>query len=172
MKPSVKVLAYMALSTALLAASCGSPPTDEIAAEAEVSVADNELVGVWRITEARTFAQPDEGIEEQVSKDHRPGILIFTNNYFSWVDVHGDPVPDLPEEPTDAQLAAAYNQLTALAGTYEIQGSSITAPIIVSKNPNNMSSGEAFNLEFRFEDEILVFTLEAWNLEFKMKRLE
>lgn len=132
----------------------------------------DKVVGVWRITEAKIFAQPDQNQEETIIKDHRPGILIFTRNHFSWVDVHGEPAPDLPEDPTLANFSAAFNQLTAFSGTYRVQGSSIQALVVVSKEPNDMSEGTILDFQYRFEGDMLVLTLKAWNLEFKMTRLE
>jgi hypothetical protein len=170
MKTSVKVFTCIAFLIALLAVSCGSTQTTEgenTAVENEPAAPENELIGVWKFTAAEVFGENAETIT-----DIRPSILIFTPKYFSWIDVHGEHAPDLTEEPTDAQLAAAYNQLTAMAGTYEVEGSSITAPIIVSANPNEMSGNEVYNISYRFEGDILVFTLEAYNLELKMARLE
>ena len=167
---SVKVIAFLVFLIALLAVSCGSPQTTEsetAAVENELAAPEHEVVGVWKFIAAEVFGENAETIT-----DIRPSILIFTPKYFSWIDVHGEHAPDLPDEPTDAQLAAAYNQLTAMAGTYEVEGSSITAPIIVSANPNEMSGNEVYNISYRFEGDILVFTLEAYNLELKMTRLE
>jgi hypothetical protein len=168
MKISVKVFTCIAFLIALLTVSCGSPQTTEsetAAVENELAVPEHEVVGVWRFTAAEVL-----GENAQTITDIRPSILIFTPKYFSWVDVHGEHAPDLPEEPTDAQLAAAYKQLTAMAGTYEVEGSSITAPIIVSANPNEMSGNEVYNISYRFEGDILVFNVE--DLELKMTRLE
>jgi hypothetical protein len=159
MKTSAKVIACLVCLAVLVSIPCALAQADK-------------LVGVWRITEARLFAQPDQDQEETVIKNHRPGILIFTRNHFSWVDVHGEPAPDLPEEPDLAHFSAAFNQLTAFSGTYEANGSSITAPVIVSKEPNAMSEGTILNFEYRFEGDTLVLKLDTWNLEFKMRRLE
>jgi hypothetical protein len=132
----------------------------------------DKLVGVWRITEAKIFAQPDRNLEETVITNHRPGMFIFTRNHFSWVDVHGEPAPDLPDEPDLATFAAAFNQLTAFSGTYQVKGSSIQALVFVSKDPNAMSEGTTLNFEYRFEGDTLFLTMKAWNLELKMVRLE
>lgn len=165
MKTSVKAVLCMLFATALLSISCESQQTEEAVVEPEEAAVENELIGVWKFTEAEVL-----GENAQKVTDIRPSILIFTPKYFSWIDVHGEHAPDMPEEPTDALLAAAYNQLTALAGTYEVEDSSITAPIIVSANPNDMSGGEVLNISYRFEGDILVFNV--WDLELKMARLE
>jgi hypothetical protein len=127
----------------------------------------DKLVGVWRIAEAETL-----GKNPQKIKNPRPGILIFTRNHFSWVDVHGNPAPDLPEPPTLAYFAAAFDQLTAYSGSYEVKGSSIIANVIVSKNPNALKDNSTLNFEFKFEGDMLVLTLRQLDLELKMRRLE
>ena len=96
MKISVKIVACVVFLSILVSVPSALAQSDKI-------------VGVWRITEARLFAQPDQNQEETIIKNHRPGILIFTRDHFSWVDVHGEPVADLPQEPTLAQFAAAFN---------------------------------------------------------------
>ena len=101
--------------------------------------------------------------------------MVFTKKYLSWVDFHGESLPALPEEPTDAQVAAVYSQLTALAGTYEINGSSIAVPIIVSMNPNDLSSGETYNCEYALEGDVLTISWTEENqvsVTLKLKRLE
>lgn len=163
MKTSVKVPACIAFLIALLAVSCGSTQTTE----SETVAPGNELIGVWNFIGAEVLGENAETIT-----DIRPSILIFTPKYFSWIDVHGEHAPDLPEKPTDAQLAAAYNQLTAFAGTYELEGSSITAHYIVSKTPNDMSNDTVENISYRFDGDILVFTIESENLKLEMTRLE
>lgn len=132
----------------------------------------DKLVGVWQISGAKIFAQPEQNLEETVIKDPRPGLLIFTRNHFSWVDVHGEPAPDMPDQPDLAYFSAAFNQLTAFSGTYQVKGSSIEALVFVSKDPNSMSEGSTLHFEYRFEGDILFLTLKAWNLELKLVRLE
>jgi hypothetical protein len=126
-----------------------------------------KLVGVWRIAQAETFGKNPQKIQNP-----RPGILIFTRNHFSWVDVHGDPAPDLPKPPTLAYFAAAFDQLTAFSGSYEVKGSSIIANVIVSKDPSELNDSNTLNFEYKFEGDMLVLTLRQLNLELKMTRLE
>ena len=134
----------------------------------------NKLMGVWKITEARVVPPPDQHKEPTEIQDPRPGILIFTRNHFSWVDNHGEPLPDLQEDnPYVAYFATAFNQLTAFSGTYDVKGSSIMAPILVSKMPNSGESTLYF--DFKFEGDMLVLTWHAPDkneITFKLERLE
>jgi len=179
MKPSIKIVTCMVFLIALLAVSCGSPQTTEsetAAVENESSGPENKLIGVWEII-GNTIEFPPDMNQETIEYDtHLPGIMIFTKKYFSWVSFHGESLPELPEEPTDAQVAAVYNQLSALVGTYEIEGSSIERRIIVSKNPNQMSSdSEAHTLPYAFEGDILTLFMTLENqiiYTLKLQRLE
>jgi len=175
MKKSVNVVACIAFLIALLAVSCGSPQSEPAAVENEAAAPENELIGVWEIIGDTIVYPPDMNQETEVNETHLPGVMVFTKKYFSWVDFHGDSLPELPEEPTDAQVAAVYSQLTALAGTYEINGSSIAVPIIVSMNPNDLSSGETYNCEYALEGDVLTISWTEENqvsVTLKLKRLE
>ncbi|MEJ2111072.1 MAG: lipocalin-like domain-containing protein [Acidobacteriota bacterium] len=173
MKTSVKIVFCTLFIAMLMAVSCTSTQSDETAAEPEATAAAGELVGVWKIMEATIGPETEEPV---FVENHRPGIFIFTSKYFSWVDVHGEePAPELPEEPTDAQLAQAYAQLTAITGSYELNGSKVSSSIIVSKNPNDMGAGENVGFEYSFEGDMLVLKVMDNTqavLIFKLKRLE
>jgi hypothetical protein len=176
MKPSVKIIACMVFLIALLTVSCGSPQTTE----SETAGPENKLIGVWEIIGSTTEFPPDMNRETEVSDTHLPGIMIFTKKYFSWVDFHlvdfnDKSLPELPEDPTDAQIAAVYNQLGVMTGTYEIEGSSIERHIIVSKNPNQMGRDAVGWKSYAFEGDILTMTATFSNqmiYTLKLRRLE
>jgi hypothetical protein len=179
MKPSVKIVAHMVFLIALLAVSCGSPQTSEsetTAVENESVGPENKLIGVWEIIGSTVEFPPDMNLETVVNETHLPGILIYTKKYFSWVDFQGsDSLPELPEEPTDAQVAAVYNQLDAMAGTYEIEHPSIERHLIVSKNPNQIGSDLGSWKSFAFEGDILTMSVtppSKITVTLKLQRLE
>jgi hypothetical protein len=177
MKPSIKIVTCFAFLVALLAVSCGSPQTTEsetAAVENESAGPENDLIGVWEIIGSTVEFPPDMNQETVVNDTHLPGIVIFTKK---WVDFHGgDSLPELPEEPTDAQIAAVYKQLGAGTGTYELEGSSLKRNPIVTKNPNQMGGGdEILYEEYAVEGDMLTI---CWMLEnqirytLKFQRLE
>jgi hypothetical protein len=178
MRPSIKIVTCFVFLIALLAVSCGSPQTTE----SESAGPENDLIGVWEIIGSTTEFPPGMNRETEVSDTHLPGIMIFTKKYFSWVDFHqvdftdnDKSLPKLPEEPTDAQVAAVYNQLAAMAGTYEIDGSSIERHIIASKNPNQIGSDLGSWKSYAFEGDILTMTATFSNqmiYTLKLQRLE
>jgi hypothetical protein len=141
-----------------------------------ISAQANKLIGVWKITEARVVPQSGRKTAPREIKDPQPGILIFTRNHFSWVDNHGEPLPDLQDKDPDlAYFATAFNQLNAFSGTYDVNGSSIIAPILVSKMPNITSQVSTLNFDFKFEGDALVLTWHAPDnnqITFKLERLE
>ena len=135
----------------------------------------DKLIGVWRITESRIIPKSGRNQKPVVIKNPQPGIFIFTRNHFSWVNVPRDPDSDLPEDPTLAEFAADFEQLTALSGTYNAEGSSIEANIFVSETTNPIGERNALYFNYKFEGDVLVLTLLDWkgrDLELKMMRLE
>jgi hypothetical protein len=163
MKALLKAASYMVILAMLIFAP-------SILAQA------NKLMGVWKITEARIVPPSDQNKKPTEVKDPRPGIIIFTRNHFSWVDNHGKPLPDLQEENPDvAYFATAFNQLNAFSGTYSVKGSSITAPVLVSKIPTITSEGSSLHFDFKFEGDMLILTWHApeqYQVTFKLERLE
>jgi hypothetical protein len=163
MKAALKAISYVAILAILALAP---------AALAQAS----KLVGVWKITEATAVSQSDQNQKPTEIKNPRPGIIIFTRNHFSWVDNHGEPLPDLQEKNPDlAYFGTAFNQLTAFSGTYDVKGSSIMAPVIVSKMPGITRETSTLDFDFKFEGDTLVLIWHApqkYLVTFKLGRLE
>ena len=92
-----------------------------------------DLEGVWKTV--HVTLTNDEGTEEFDSP--APNLTIYTATHYATVFVVGEePREALPEDPTDAQLLAAWRRFRATAGTYEVKGNEIHNKVIVSKNPN------------------------------------
>ena len=141
-----------------------------------ISAQAGKLIGVWKITEARIVPPEGRNQESTEIKNYRPGIIIFTRNHFSWVDSHGQPLPNLQEEdPNVAYFATAFNQLTDFSGSYEAKDSSIMVSVIVSKMPDILSENSSLKFEYEFEGNLLVLkwnTPKNYNVTFKLERLE
>ena len=163
MKTPPKAASYMAVLALLVFALAGFAQA-------------NKLMGVWKIVEARVAAPPDRKKAPAEIKDPRPGIMIFTRNHFSWVDNHGNPLPDLQgQNPDVAYFATAFNQLNAFSGTYNVKGSSIMAPVLVSKMPAITNENSSLYFDFKFEGDMLVLTWHApqkYQITLKLERLE
>jgi|GEM_PF-1555725 len=152
MKTSITIVACMFFAIALLSVSCGSQQTEEVAVEPEEVAAENPLIGVWKITEV-TFTAPDS----QPVTDPQPGYAILSDKHMAVGTVIGESRPELPEEPTDAQLAAAYNSFFANFATYEVEGNIMTTHLLVNSSPN-AKPGDTGTLEYQLEGDILTIT--------------
>ena len=160
MKSYIKIVACTTILISLIVVS------------SESAVANKNLVGVWKIMEVTVNRA---GQKPETNKDHLPGVVIYTKNYFSWIDFHGEALPELPEKASDEQVAAVFNQLEAATGTYETIGTSINRTIIVSKNPNDTRNNSVLSYEYSFEGETLVLNFDIspdLSMAFKLKRLE
>src|SRR5262245_3674876 len=110
------------------------------------------IVGVWRLAEVIT-----EGPNEKRNTNPQPGVLIFTQHFYSANVVTSEaPRPELPATgATDEQRADAFGAFDAVTGGYEIMGSQIVFTRIASKNPNAMRPGSKAMNTFRLEGDTL-----------------
>ena len=159
----LKTVSYIVLLAMVLCVPC-------------VSAQDNKLIGVWKITDARTIPASDQNQKPKEIRNYRPEIMIFTKSIFSWVDNHGEALPDLQEEnPNVAYFATAFDQLTAVSGSYEVKGSSIEVSVTMSKMPKVIRKGAFLRYQYEFEKDVLVLT---WHtptkdkITFKLARLK
>jgi len=157
----------MALAVFGCGPSADSPPPPE------PETPTNELIGVWKATEVK-YPQMDY-VDAQTITDPQPRLYIFTKKHYSQMEVTGDkPRADLPEEPTEAQIAAAYRQFRANSGTYEVTGLTITFLPILAKSPNATNSPRPFSADYKFEGDslIILYSVSSGLIEIKLARLE
>ena len=78
---------------------------------------------------------------------------------------------ELPEDPTDEQLLAAWRPFFARAGTYEVKGHEIHTKVIVGKNPNATAEQEENSASFEVDGDTMfqTFTNDAGTVTFKVK---
>ena len=151
MKTSITIVFCIFFVIALLAESCGSPqPT-----ETEAVAPENPLIGVWKVVEA-TYADP----ETPPVMNPLSYIIITKNHMSSTAILGGAPRAEFPENPTDAQKAAVYDQLVADVSTYEVEGNIFTEHYLLTKDPNTKPS-DFFSAEYRFEGDDLFFDAKA-----------
>jgi hypothetical protein len=111
----------------------------------------SKLEGVWKLE-----ADPSSGAATKAF----PSLFILSKRYYSQMYVPPDR-PMLPENPTDAQRLAALRGVTANAGTYEVNGTTITIHPTVALSPNVMAPGTFQTYEFRIEGNMLTVTTKA-----------
>ncbi|MDH3423793.1 MAG: hypothetical protein OEN00_12430, partial [Gemmatimonadota bacterium] len=90
----------------------------------------------------------------------QPSLLLFTGRYYSYTLITGDqPRPDLPRRAaTAAELLRVWNPFSANAGTFEIEGSTMTRRPIVAKSPDAMAPGAFNEYTFRLSADTLWVT--------------
>ncbi len=114
------------------------------------------LEGVWRGT--RMVVEGGQNAGTISGSDVQPRLLFYTQDHYSLLFVNGTEArPLIPQDPTDADLVAAWGPLTAQAGTYELSGSTITYHIVVAKSANGMlPQNSTYSREFRIDGNTLV----------------
>ena len=68
------------------------------------------------------------------------GLFMFTESgHYSMMFVIGEERKALSDDPSDAEIAAAYNPFVANSGRYSVSGNVITYEAFVAKDPEYMS---------------------------------
>ena len=119
------------------------------------------LEGVWRVAElifpeTSPFVRPGA---PRVITDPEPSLIIFTARYYSRLTIE-EPrqlvnAPPNPRNATDPEKLALYEQwrpLSASAGTYELNGSTMTLRTIVAKNVAPANGYVAVRWEIKLEN--------------------
>ena len=83
--------------------------------------------GVWKTVHFTTA----DGEGNEVTT---PNLTIITATHFA--TVRAGQREQLPEDPTDEQLLAAWDVFNANAATYEVEGNEMCTKLIVAKSPN------------------------------------
>lgn len=107
----------------------------------------NPLVGVWKLAEID--GKPVAG----------ESVYIFTPRYFTRVhtlEKTRSPYKDAAKPTTD-EIVAAYNTITANAGTYEISGDTFVVNVAIAKNPGNRGVSQQ-KRPFKVDGKTLTYT--------------
>jgi hypothetical protein len=148
------LLVILSVSVPILGCGQGAVPAppDEEAAPPSVE-------GVWRITEIATT-----GANAATNGSPQPSLVIFTDGHYSYLSVNGtSPRPEFapakdPAKLTDAEKIARFEQwnpFTAQAGTYDVNGTTMTRRPLVAKNVGVMT-GSPIVQEFVLDGDTLV----------------
>jgi len=107
-----------------------------------------------------------EGPAGQADSTPRRGLFIFTESgHYSIMFVVGDTRAPLGQDPSDADIAAAYNPFVANSGRYSVQGDVITYEAFMAKDPAYMSrfsatggEGNAQTMTYSIDDGVLTLS--------------
>jgi len=96
--------------------------------------APSDLVGGWTIRGWEWAGAPAD------APVPGKGLFLFTESgQYSIMFVIGEDRAALGDDPTDAQIAAAYGPFVANSGRYSVSGNTITYEAFVAKDPAYMS---------------------------------
>ena len=123
--------------------------------------ANSSIQGAWKLTEVvRT------GADATTNKSPQPSLYMFTARHYSIMSDNGTdtrkartPAKD-QAQLTQAEKVAAFAEwdlITANAGTYSIQGTTLTRRPLIAKNVNVMTNPPVVG-EFQIKGDTLVLT--------------
>ncbi len=136
-----------------------------------------QLEGVW--TRVEVHVVTEDGTTVQT--DLQSSLYIFTHEFFSVMYIDGSEPRPLrgrrsKSELTDTEKIAEYDPFVGYAGTYEVNGSTLTLRPRVSLNPSFMA-GNVRRDEFEMDGNVLWLILNARSgpiqqIRVKLVRLE
>ena len=99
------------------------------------SAAQVSVEGAWTVTEWTVDGETSPA---------QPGIFVFTSTHYSFFFINqaeprAVPAQSGPGGMTDAEKLVAYDEFTANAGRYEVEGNTLTTRAYVAKNPGYMA---------------------------------
>jgi len=104
----------------------------------EAQTEDRSLAGAWRQVEVEVMEGPNAGVTD-VEEDG--SLWVFSDGYFSLNAVAPNAVrPDPSDDPTRQERSRLFRTYMALAGTYELEGSTLTLDVEVQLDPSRPDS--------------------------------
>jgi hypothetical protein len=144
----------------------------------QVVHAQSQIEGVWQAEETIWEGGSDSlpyWAEPGTNTNPEPSLYIFTKQHYSILSVRAprtiSPEGISRDELSYDQQMSEYLLFTANAGTYEINGSTLTTRPSVALGTRFMSGGEA-NAEFRIDGDKLILTSEDGVSTRILRRLE
>ncbi len=104
------------------------------------SSSKSSLQGAWKIVEVTYIDQ-----DTSTNTNPQPSLIMFGKDHYSVLNIAGEKPRALfkGEQPTTEEKVSVYDSFFANAGTYEVNGSTLTTHPSVAKNPNFMAGGSA-----------------------------
>jgi hypothetical protein len=110
-----------------------------------------DILGVWQVKEIDSRDVPGSHADQPL-----PSVFIFTEHHYSmmWLpSVESQHSSAERWNPTDEEKIARFNSLVVNAGTYDTQGSTLTAHPVVARIPDFV--GGKLICDFRIENNTL-----------------
>ena len=128
------------------AGACASPraaaPGEAHPTAHRVSAPASPLEGAWTVVEQASRAPGGDWVS--AGTPYR-SLYVFTPTHYSYMFTRPEPRPPFagdPNRPSDAEKVRAYDSFVAAAGSYALDGATLTLVALVHKNPSEMT-GEA-----------------------------
>lgn len=107
------------------------------------------VVGVWQVTDIGR-----QNVEGSMTDKPFPNLFIFTPRHYSMVWVLGASEPFAERwKPTDEEKKERFDSMVVNAGTYEIDGATLTAHPMVARIPDFI--GGKLICEFHIENDTM-----------------
>ena len=122
-------------------------PTSGVAAEDSVE-------GVWQVSRIDRDSNAEPNINPQ------PGIVIFTEMHYSMlITLRGSGMQSYSKRwaPTDEEKLKRSSELMVMSGTYELDGSQLTAHPIAAKDPDLIGGVFIYKIKWQNDDLILTY---------------
>jgi len=122
---------YLVVASVLIVTGCAQPA-------AEMSVDENSgLYGGWVVSD---WVMPDHEVAVMPAEH---GLFLFAaSGHYSMMWVPTADRPALPDEPSDAEIASAYNTFVANSGRYTVDENVITYEAYMGRDPAYMGRFE------------------------------
>lgn len=164
---SLHAVSLAALLVGTMGSACaGREPNGDTAGSSIVTKSGQpgssaNVVGAWHVTE---LAIRTPGSDWEVRPRPQGGLYVFSERHYSYVYIPGGRVRGrfaVPNSPSEAEKAAAYDTFIAGAGSYRFDGSTLELRADLRKNPNEMTGdtwkwkvkiGGRDTLQFVFEN--------------------
>lgn len=131
---------------AYVAAACSSQhaavPGPARTAASHAAAGAGSVEGVWTVVEQASRAPGGDWVS--AGTPHR-SLYVFTPTHYSYMFTRPEPRSPFagdPNRPSDAEKVRAYDSFVAAAGSYTLEGATLTLVALVHKNPSEMT-GEA-----------------------------
>lgn len=103
-----------------------------------LSVEAQSLDGAWRQVEVEVMDGPNAGTTDV---EENGSLWVFSDGYFSLNAITPNAVrPDPSDDPTREERSRLFRTYAALAGSYELEGSTLTLDVEVQLDPSRPDS--------------------------------
>ncbi|HEX2722077.1 MAG TPA: lipocalin-like domain-containing protein [Gemmatimonadaceae bacterium] len=129
-------------ATAACSSQHASVPSPARTAASYAARAGGSVEGVWTVIEQASRAPGGEWVS--AGTPYR-SLYVFTPTHYSYMFTRPEPRSPFagdPNRPTDIEKVRAYDSFVAAAGSYTLEGATLTLVALVHKNPSEMA-GEA-----------------------------